>query len=605
MSANVRPAVVVSRLRGACFLLFLLWIAGAIVTAQEFRALISGVVKDPSGSAIPGATVTIRNVETNLAISYLTGVDGSYTIPQLPVGLYQLNVEAKGFKKYTRDGITLNVGEKAIADVQMQIGDTADSVTVNAELVGIENDQSVLGQTLASKTMVDVAFGGRNFLNFMEFSAGVLGQESISQSATDAGENNSGRDMNYEFQGGRPNAMLWTIDGASNGLQGGASFIPLEDEIAEMKVSTPISDASYGLSGGGVISITTKSGTNQLHGALNEFLQNSDLNAWTTQQKAAFAQSPAFKFRHIVDNVYSGMASGPVIKNKLFYTGAYDGRQTRSATLTNSSFPTMPQRAGNFSQTYNSAGQQDVIYDPLTTQQVGNSFVRTPFPNNTIPANRINPVAANILALEPAPNYISPNSPITNVSNYFIANNPSSVSYQGLSLKGEYLWNEKNRTSGAWDHTGRTGFSATGNGILRPDPLLTVNGDPIKRQHNGSRLDHVLTLNPSTILTLRAAWDFWVEKVYGRSQWGYDGTQARLHGTDGAGRNRLSRRSASPAGQWRLPASGTARTTIGPRPTTNWRATWRKPWASTFFGLAPGPPRSARATTSAGTTSAP
>ena len=495
--------------------------------------MVSGLVTDPSGSPVPGATVSIKNVETNLAVTYKTGVEGTYSIPQLPVGTYQLNVEAKGFKKYTREGIALNVGEHAIADVQMQIGESTQSVDVTAELTGIESNQSVLGQTLPAKQMVDIAFGGRNFLNFFEFSAGVLGQESISQSATDAGENNSGRDMNYEFQGGRPNAMLWTMDGASNGLQGGASFIPLEDAIAEMKVSTPISDATYGLSGGGVISVVTKSGGNQIHGAMNDFLQNSDLNAWSTQQKAAFAQSPAFKFRHSVDNVYSAMINGPVIKNKLFFASSYDGRQTRSDTLTNSSFPTLPQRAGNFSQTFNSAGQLDTIYDPLTTQQVGNNFVRTPFPSNMVPANRINPIAANILALEPAPNYVSPNSPITNVNNYFIANNPSSVTYQSLWEKADYLWSDKNRTSAQWSHTGRVGYSATGNGILRPDPLITVNGDPIKRQHQGAILDHVDMINPTTVLTVRAAWDFWEEKVYGTTQWGYDGTKLGFTGPTG------------------------------------------------------------------------
>jgi len=344
------------------YLLFcLFWMVCVCATAQVFRGVVSGIVTDTSGSAVPGATVGIRNVGTNLAVTYHTGADGAYSFPELPLGMYQLTVEAKGFKKYTRDGIALDVGEKAIADVRLEVGAATESVTVSAELTGIESDQSVLGQTLPSLQMVDIAFGGRNFLNFMEFSAGVLGQDSISQSATDAGENNSGRDMNYEFQGGRPNAMLWTIEGSSNGLQGGASFVPLEDEVAEMKVSTPISDASYGLSGGGVISVVLKSGANELHGALSEFLQNSDLNAWTTQQKAAFAQSPAFKYRHSVDNVYSGMVSGRVIRNKFFYTGAYDGRQTRATSLTNTSFPTMPQRVGNFSQTYNSAGQTDVI----------------------------------------------------------------------------------------------------------------------------------------------------------------------------------------------------------------------------------------------------
>ncbi len=130
-------------------------------TSQEFRALISGVVRDPSGSSIPGATVGIRNVDTNLVVTMQSATDGAYFIPQLPLGKYQLTVEAKGFKKYTRDGIALGLGDKAIADVRMEIGAATDSVTISAELTGIESNQSVLGQTLGNKQMVDVAFGGR------------------------------------------------------------------------------------------------------------------------------------------------------------------------------------------------------------------------------------------------------------------------------------------------------------------------------------------------------------------------------------------------------------------------------------------------------------
>jgi hypothetical protein len=521
------------RMNRLCLAFCLLWMSCFCASAQEFRALISGVVRDPSGSSVPRATVTMRNVDTNLVATVQTAGDGVYAIPQLPIGRYQLAVEATGFKKYTRDGIALKVGDKAIADVQMQIGDTTESVTVHEELQGIESNQSVLGQTLSNKEMVDVALGGRNFLNFFSLAAGVLGQNSIGQGSQGAGENNSGRDMNYEFHGSRPNSMLWTTDGASNGLQGGASFVPLIDSIAEMKVSAPISDASYGLSGGGVISVNTKSGTNQIHGALSEFFQNDILDAWTTQQKAAFQQNAGLRYRKKRDNVYSAMVTGPVIKNKLFYAGSYDGRRTAAATSTNVSVPTILQRQGDFSQTFNSAGQLDVIYDPLTTQQVGNTFTRVAFPGNLIPSNRLNQIAKNILAMDVLPNYTSPNSPITAVNNYFIGNNPNTVSYQAFWVKGDYIWNEKNRTSASWSHTARTGYSATGNGILRPNVLLTVNGDPIQRQHQGAIVDHVTTLSPTTVLTVRAAWDYWIEKVFGTTQWGYDGTKLGFTGPTG------------------------------------------------------------------------
>src|SRR6516164_6257183 len=140
-----------------CQLWFCLLCLTCAASAQEFRALISGVVKDPSGSSISAATVSIRNVDTNLVVSVKSAADGAYFIPQLPLGNYQLVVEAQGFKKYSRDGIVLQLGDKAIADVRMEIGTSTESVTVTAELTGIESNQSVLGQTMANKQMVETA----------------------------------------------------------------------------------------------------------------------------------------------------------------------------------------------------------------------------------------------------------------------------------------------------------------------------------------------------------------------------------------------------------------------------------------------------------------
>jgi hypothetical protein len=218
---------------------------------------------------------------------------------------------------------------------------------------------------------------------------------------------------------------------------------------------------------------------------VNEFSQNNVLDAWTTQQ-AAQQQNPLLKYRKKRDNVYSGMLSGPVIKNKLFFATSYDGRQTAAESSTNTSVPTMLQRAGDFSKTYNSAGQLDVIYDPLTTRQVGTFVCTRCVPRQSHPSNRINPVARNILALDVPPNYVSPNSPITNVNNYFIGR-----SFPGLmGQRRLHLEPEEPHVRNLGPFRGELVSQPPGMASCGPTRCFTVNGDPIKRQHQGSIVDH-------------------------------------------------------------------------------------------------------------------
>jgi hypothetical protein len=507
------------------FLIFALFVPLALLpaSAQEFRALISGIVYDTSGATVAGASISVKNVETNLVVTVKSASDGAYFIPQLPVGTYQLSAESSGFKRYTREGIELNTGQKAIADIQLTIGDTNETIDVSAALSGVESDESVMSQVLSNQTLVDVPFGGRNFINDLQLVPGVLGEDSINA----VGDvNSNGRDMNFEIQGGRPNANLYTMDGVSQGLQGGSSYIPLVDAIEQTKVATPSSDASLALSGGGVVTLSMKSGTNQFHGLVSEWFKNEALNAYTTQQKAA-----PLLYRKNRYNLYNAMLSGPIIKDRLFFSTYFEGEQTLDATPANVSVPSLLQRQGDFSQTYNAQGVLIKIYDPLTTTQVGNTYTRTQFPGNKIPANRINPIARNLLAMDPTPNYTY--NSITNANNYYIANNPGSSSFVNYYGKVDYVWNSKHRTAFTFDRSARTGFSAAANGVLRPNPLISVNGDPIQRQHKGAFLDHVAILSPSTVLTVRAAWDYWVEKVYGTTQFGYDGSSLGFQGQTG------------------------------------------------------------------------
>src|SRR5438067_254897 len=160
-------------------LIRVLLLSCGLTSAQEFRALITGTVLDPSGSAIAGASVSIRNIGTNLAANVETAVDGTYFIPQLPTGTYELTIEAKGFKKYVRQQITLDVAAKARVDARMELGAATESVTVTAELTGIEGDLAITGQLLDNRQVTDIPAPGRNYLNLLQLTAGVLCWEGI------------------------------------------------------------------------------------------------------------------------------------------------------------------------------------------------------------------------------------------------------------------------------------------------------------------------------------------------------------------------------------------------------------------------------------------
>ena len=209
--------------------------------------------------------------------------------------------------------------------------------------------------------------------------------------------------MNFIVHGGRPNANLFTMDGASLGLQGGASYLPLEDAIEEMKVSTPTSDASNGLSGGGVITVSMKSGTNQLHGTFSDFFQNDRLNAWSTQQKVAQAAKSALEIpeepvQPLLRDAERANRQEQVLLLRVYrrWSAPQPGPQLTTPLLPISS------ATGTSLKLFNSQGQLVTIFDPLTTVQTGNSFVRQPFPNNVIPPNRISNISQNLPEFCPA-----------------------------------------------------------------------------------------------------------------------------------------------------------------------------------------------------------
>jgi hypothetical protein len=502
----------------------------ALLFAQEFRAMISGSVTDPSGGAVAGATVTATNLSTNSQTIVRAGSDGNYVLPQLAPGRYELTVEGAGFQKYTRSGITLNIGDKASVQIRLEMGKLTESVTVNAELTGIEQNQSVMGQLMDNKKVSELPLNGRQVFMLLQLSAGVVFTQQQFGASGFSGTRAWDINGNYTIHGSRPNTNAFLLDGAPLGVDGKWDYAPLVDAVEEFKVTAAASDASHGLTGGGVINMTMKGGTNQIHGLASEFIRNNIFDALATQTNRAAAQSPYLKNQQHQWNSFAAMISGPIIKNKFFYSGNYEGYRERTPFPVTNSVPTLEQRAGDFSRTFNAAGGLTVIYDPLTTRQSGNNFVRDPFSENRVPAQRIVPVAKNILGYVPVPNIVT--NPVTNLNNFASSPNIGEYGYDSFYMKFDYNWNSKHRSFGS--HTQNHGQEfRTQTGFPKGNPAK-YGPDPNRRAHYAATLDHVWTATPSTVVTGRLAWDRYYFKRDLASTENFDGSGLGFTGRMGA-----------------------------------------------------------------------
>ncbi len=513
-------------MRQAAKFVFFLTLIASLAFGQDFYASLSGTVTDPSGAAIPSVSVAARNIGTNITVRAVTGAAGNYLIPRLTTGEYELTAEAQGFRSYTRHGIRLSVGDNAAVDIPMQIGDATQSVSVTAELATVEANQSVMGLVSDEKVVSEVPLQGRQVFELLLYSAGVLFTSTAALNPKNTLWEANG---DYSINGSRPGTNAFLVDGRASGARGTPNGSPLVDAVEEFKVSSPVSDASLGLSGGGVVSLKMKSGTNEVHGSLSEFLQNVKMDANVTQTNRALALSPFLKNQN-TQNSFAARVSGPIVKNRFFYTGHYQGtrmRQSRPATIT---MPTLEQRAGDFNKTFNSAGKPILMYDPLTTVQTGNTFTRSPFAGNVIPASRIATPSRNILAFLPEPNLVT--DPVTNISNYASVPNSRWINPNEYFVKTDFFWNERHRTSASNTYSWASNNQPAGNGLPRGNPLRNIGAQT--RTRYGATLDHVWIPAADFTVNARIGWDRFVETNNAIYQQDFDGSKLGFTGRIGS-----------------------------------------------------------------------
>jgi len=379
-------------------------LAVAPLCAQTTAGSIVGTVTDPSGAVIAGANITITNVGTNIAVKATTDSAGEYVVTPLEVGKYSVTVEATGFKRSLRPDIQVNVQDRVRVDAKLEVGQVTDTVEVAGEAPILETDTSYLGEVVDSQHIVDLPLNGRFFTRLAVLTAGTA------PSPAGARDENTG---GFSANGVRPYQNNFILDGVDNNslsedLSSQASFVvgPPPDAIQEFKVQTNSMSAEFGRSGGAVLNVTIKSGTNDLHGTAYEFLRNSDLDANNFFNNANGAPIAPFKQNQfgfstgapiLIPKVYNG-------KNRTFFFFDYQGTRIRTGQTEIATVPTDAMRQGNFS------GQNGVayntIYDPNTgtINSSGDAVGRLPFAGNIIPQSRWNPIAEKLLSMFPEPN---------------------------------------------------------------------------------------------------------------------------------------------------------------------------------------------------------
>jgi hypothetical protein len=405
--------------------LYVLLIGGARGARSQTTASIFGTVSDESGAIVSGARIEATNTLTNEVRTTVTEGAGSYNLPELSVGLYRIRIECQGFKTAIRDGIQLSLNRNAMVNVQLVVGALSEQVSVTGDAPLLEATTNEMGGLVDQKRVVDLPLNGRNTLSLVSLVPGVGALTTT---------NSQGFSTNTAgINGQRPEDSNWLLDGGDNTtpLRNYGNNVPNPDAVQEFRVITSNYEAQYGRSVGGVINVITKSGSNDFHGSLFEFLRNRSLNARNFFQATT---TP------LVQNQYGGSFGGPIVKNKTFFFGSYQGYSQRTAPFQNSALvPTAAERGGDFSNSKDKTGKPITINDPVTGQ---------PFPNGIIPASRVSPVAQAYLKLAiPLPNapQVGPNALVQSASQ------PTDETQ--YLLKVDHIFSEKHKLSAGffWD----------------------------------------------------------------------------------------------------------------------------------------------------------
>jgi hypothetical protein len=424
-------------------------LSASAVLAQT-SGTIGGSVRDATGASISGATITVTNTAQGTSQTTVSNGDGDYTVPFLPPGTYQVTVEKSGFGKEQSAPTQLDVDQHARLDFTLKPGTVSATVEVTSAAPLIRSESAELGEVIGEKKVQNLPLNGRNFAQLVYLVPGVTpgtSGENLGGSSTF----NPRAGSNFNALGAQESTSAWLVDGImDNEFTFNTVMVqPSVESISEFKVLTGTYSAEYGR-GSGVVTTQTRSGTNSFHGEAFEFYRTADLDARSYFNRVG-QKKPAY-----IRNQFGAALGGPIWKNRTFFFMDYYGQTQIQGATDVDTVPTALDRTGNFSD------QSFTIYDPNSTTEITSPAtgkpvtVRTAFPNNTIPADRLNPIGMTIANLYPLPN-----QPGLLVNN-FIDTFSNSLVDNGGNVRVDHRFSEKDSIFTRYSYERYTAFAAKG-----------------------------------------------------------------------------------------------------------------------------------------------
>jgi len=431
--------------------------------AQVLYGSVLGTLLDASGAVVPGAQVTITNKATGVNREVQSDGEGRFFLPNLQAGSYQLKVSKSGFRSVTQDGVEVSINSVTRADFKLEVGQMTETISVSASAAALQTDKSEVKTEITSQTITNMPLPGyRNYQTLMNLVPG----------ATPAGFQNAvvdtpGRALTTNINGTARNNNNTLTDGAVNiniWLPHHVAYVQPVESIETVNISTNSFDAEQGMAGGAAITVTTKSGTNQLKGVAYWFHNNNRLNMATS-----YFRPSTFRMPKDTLNIGGGTIGGPIKKDKLFYFFSYERTMQGTGQFANTSVAPADFREGDFSRWTNLA----LVYDPATATQANNAQ-RQPFPGNRIPANRISPIFREIYRGMPLPNQTSPTDP-NNLQDNYGATGVLSLTRNQYDFKTNWVATQK---LAVWGKYSRMGAPVSGTYAFGPlgGPALGTHG---------------------------------------------------------------------------------------------------------------------------------
>lgn len=427
---------------------FTLLLMAITVSAQTPTAGLTGRVTDANGAVVPGATIKVTNLATNITQQTVSNAAGDFVLPYLNPAAYSLEAQAGGFRTYKRASFTLDVGQTLRLDIALEVGATSETVNITDAPTALTTETGTRGEVITGAEIAELPLDGRNFSDLALLSGGVIPR-------------GDGGDGSFAVNGGRGDNTGFLLDGMNNTQRRNTGVVinPPIESIQEFKMLTSGFSAEYGRYAGGMLTAVTKSGSNRFHGSLYEFMRNDVFDA------KGYFDPERLKLRR---NQFGATISGPVRipkiyngKNRTFFLLAWDSLREINGNAERALTPTPEMLRGDFSKVTDINGRPITLTDTIN---------RVPFANNQIPANRFDPVAVKLLKYFPAPN-------LTGSAFNFVTQGNATNSFDSFSVKVDHNLSDKDRLTGGAFWRTRSTYTPV-NGSRSPLPIFGSSNTP-------------------------------------------------------------------------------------------------------------------------------